>query len=170
MEVDINIINLLVQTNIAFVAFATIVATLSQTFGKKLKPYQYMLFRFFVDVGLLHVLQMVIVAMLYSVFNGHEKIWLYSAVMISVMTPIYMMNYLHRRRKIKDMLTPRISKFVTIGFVGFVGFTWCTVIGVGPKPSLLTISSYYVWSLWGVVTIFLYFLGTFIDIDKDQPL
>lgn len=168
MEADINIINLLVQTNIAFVAFATIVATLSQTFGKKLKPYQYLLFRFFVDVGLLHVLQMVIVAMLYNVFIGDEKVWFYSACMISVMTPIYMFNYLHKRRKIKDMLTPPISKFVIVGFIGFVGFTWCTLTGLGPRPSLLTISSYFVWSLWGVVAIFLYFLGTFIDVHKEQ--
>lgn len=165
---NIEVIYLLVQTNIAFVAFATIVATLSQSFGKKLKPYQYLLFRFFVDVGLLHVLQMVIVAMFFDVFDGRDVVWFYSACMISIMTPLYMASYFQRRRKIKGMLTPPISKFVTVGFLGFVTFTWWTVSGFGPTPSLFTIASYFVWSLWGVVAIFLYFLGTFIDVEKDK--
>lgn len=165
---NIEIIYILVQTNIAFVAFATIVATLRQSFGKKLKPFQYMLFRFFVDVGLLHVLQMIIVVLFYSVYTDLDKVWYYSACMIGIMTPIYMLSYLYRRSKIENMLTPPISKFVIVGFVGFVAFTWWSLTSWGPKPSLFTIAGYFVWSLWGVVAIFLYFLGTFVDIEKNE--
>ena len=163
---NIDIIYLLVQTNIAFVAFATIVATLSQAFGKQLKLFQYMLFRFFVDVGLLQVLQMVIVALFYNVFSDVAKVWFYSACLISFITPIYMISYLRRRRKIKNMLTPLVSKFVIVGFAGFTVFMWFSVSGFGPAPSLYTIAGYFVWSLWGEVAVFLYFLGTFIQVEK----
>ena len=167
MEADIDIINLLIQTNIAFVAFATIVATLSQSFGTALKPFQYLLFRFFVEVGLLHVLQMVIVAMLFNVLKGHESVWYYTAVMISIMLPIYMFSYLYRRSKVAGMKTPIITKLTTVGFTGFVLCMWWTVSGFGPKPNHFVISAYFVWSLWAVVGIFLYFLGTFINVEKD---
>ena len=53
---NIDFIFALLQTYVAFIAFATIVATLRQSFGTPLTPFQYILFRFFVESGLLHVI------------------------------------------------------------------------------------------------------------------
>ncbi len=164
---NIDFITLLLQTYIAFVAFATIVATLRQSFGTPLTSMQYLLFRFFVETGLLHVIMLLIPAMLHNLYPGDPMVWRTTSYLIILIPFCYMLHYLNRRRKIRDMPTPVTTKFVISGYIVMMIMTAIGLTGWFWEPSLFTVSIYFMWSMVAVVIIFLYFLGTFIYVEDE---
>jgi hypothetical protein len=73
---------LYVEVFIAFVAFATIVATIKQAFDNKLTVLQYLLFRFFVENGFLHVVLTLLTISLFDVLADKNEAWRYSTYAI----------------------------------------------------------------------------------------
>ncbi|NNE57455.1 MAG: hypothetical protein HKN36_05045 [Hellea sp.] len=165
---NIDYLFALLNTYVAFIAFATIVATLRQSFGTPLTQFQYILFRFFVESGLLHVILLLVPIMLFNLYADNPKIWWWSTLCVVVVPLGYVPSYLYRRSQVKNKVTPWSSKAVTIGYLMFTIFNLALIAGLTPwQPSLLTLSAYFLWSMVAVILIFLTFLGTFIHFEDD---
>jgi len=166
---NIDYLFALLNTYVAFIAFATIVATLRQSFGTPLTQFQYILFRFFVETGLLHVILLLVPIMLFNLFADNPQIWWWSTFFVVVIPLAYLPSYLYRRSRVKNKFTPWSSKAVTLGYILFIFFNIALLAGLTPwEPALLTISLYFLWSMVAVVLIFLTFLGTFIHFEDDE--
>lgn len=174
---NIDFIFALLQTYVAFIAFATIVATLRQSFGTPLTPFQYILFRFFVESGLLHVILLLVPIMLFNLFGDTLLVWRLTTYSVIIVPIIYAVNYLMRRRKVRNARTPPTTVAVILGYCGFAVFNSLISIENLPgnlsqmiplEPSMLSISIYFMWSMVAVILIFLTFLSTFIHYEKDD--
>ncbi len=174
---NIDFIFALLQTYVEFIAFATIVATLRQSFGKPLTPFQYLLFRFFVESGLLHVILLLVPVFLYNIYGDVAMVWEITTGFVIVVPFFYAVNYLSRRRKVPGVHTPASTVLVIVGYAAFMLFNLSILLGDFPvdfaasmlfEPSVFTVSLYFMWSMVAVVLVFLTFLGTFIDYDKSD--
>ena len=76
--------------------------------------------------------------------------------------------YIHRRIKIKERI-PWISLLVMVGY----GISIIAMIATATElfwlPSLATTTYFLVWGLISNIAIFVYFLGTFVELDKTAP-
>ncbi len=167
--VNIDFIFALLQTYVAFVAFATIVATLRQSFGTPLTHFQYILFRFFVETGLLHVILLLVPIMLFNLYGDEAKVWYLTTIFIVILCCVYYPSYVTRRRKVKNIQTPVLSKMVMIGYAISIVMNFLLIFDLTPfTPSMLTISVYFMWSMVAVILIFLSFLSTFIHFENGE--
>lgn len=174
---NIDFIFALLNTYVAFIAFATIVATLRQSFGTPLTPFQYILFRFFVESGLLHVILLLFPIMLFNLFGDTLFVWRMTTYLVIIVPIVYAVNYVMRRRKVKNARTPPATIAVFFGYCGFAIFNSLIAFENLPgnlsamislEPSMLSVSIYFMWSMVAVILIFLTFLSTFIHYEKDE--
>ncbi len=115
MQPNMDFLVLYAEITMAFIAFASIVATLRQSFGGRLTPLQIRLFRFFAEAGFLHLVNAIIPIALLSIWPVGVEIWLVSTYVILISAGSYMPYYIHRRRKVKTPL-PLLSRLVIVGF------------------------------------------------------
>jgi hypothetical protein len=169
VETNIDALYLYVEVFIAFVAFATIVATIKQAFGKKLTVLQYLLFRFFVEVGFLHVVMTLLSISLFDVLADKNEAWRYSTYSIIGIVCFYFVFYFKRRRAMGLKATlPTSSKIVSLGYVLFMLFLMITVTGLYWQASLATTLAYLLWAIVSNMIIFVQFIGTFLEVDLEE--
>ena len=169
VETNIDALYLYVEVFIAFVAFATIVATIKQAFGKKLTVLQYLLFRFFVEVGFLHVVMTLLSISLFEVLADDTEAWRYSTYSIIGIVCFYFVFYFKRRRAMGLKATlPTSSKIVSLGYVLFILFLMVTVTGQYWQASLATTLAYLLWAIVSNMIIFVQFIGTFLEVDLEE--
>jgi len=169
VETNIDALYLYVEVFIAFVAFATIVATIKQAFGKKLTVLQYLLFRFFVEVGFLHVVITLLSISLFDVLAEKNEAWRYSTYSIIGIVCFYFVFYFKRRRAMGLKATlPTSSKIVSLGYVLFMLFLMITVTGLYWQASLATTLAYLLWAIVSNMIIFVQFIGTFLEVDLEE--
>ena len=75
MENGTDFLTIYAEIVLGSVAFMAIVATLRQTLGEPLTEYQYLITRYFVDVGLLHVIQALVAIALFSTISDTDRVW-----------------------------------------------------------------------------------------------
>lgn len=169
VETNIDALYLYVEVFIAFVAFATIVATIKQAFGNKLTVLQYLLFRFFVEVGFLHIVMTLLSISLFHVLADKNEVWRYSTYSIIGIVCFYFVFYFKRRRAmgLKAAL-PTSSKIVSLGYVLFILFLMVTVTGLYWQASLATTLAYLLWAIVSNMIIFVQFIGTFLEVDLEE--
>lgn len=155
------------EISMAFVAFATIVATLRQALGKPLTPLQNQLLRFFVEIGFLLLFQAMIPIALLSIWADEADVWLLSTYTILATAALYLPFYIHRRRKIGTNI-PLVSRLVMYGYGIVIVATVLTATGRFWEPSLATTTYFLLWGLFSNIVIFVYFLGTFVEIDRED--
>jgi len=153
----------------AFVAFATIVATLRQAFGKQLSPFQTLLFRLFVEVGLLFVIAAMIPIAMIETGSAERDVWLVSTLYNLIASAIYLPYYLMRRRKVEST-TPLVSRLVQAGYGIAIILLLATIAPWFWSPSLTTTIYFLLWGLISNIAMFMSFIGSFVEIgggDED---
>ncbi|MFN3232500.1 MAG: hypothetical protein ACE363_10115 [Alphaproteobacteria bacterium] len=163
MPTDIEFLVLFAEVSVAFVAFTTIVATLRQSMMGALRPLQYLLFRFFVDVGLMHFLVALIPVGLFYILEDEVNVWRITSYFILVFTACYMPNYLARRRRI-DAPVPLVSLMTMVGYGVVLLIMVITVTEWFWLPSLATTTIFLLWGMCSNVAIFALFLGSFVSV------
>ena len=101
MQSNLDYLVLHAEITMAFVAFATIVATLRQAFGGYLTRLQNLLFRFFVEVGFLGVIMALVPIALFTTLTSELQVWRISTYAILTLTGLYLPFYLRRRIRIE---------------------------------------------------------------------
>ena len=168
MQPNIDFLILYTEITMAFIAFATIVATLRQSFGKRLTPLQNLLFHFFVEVGFLLLLNAIIPIALLSIWPVRVEVWLLSTYAILLTVGLYLPFYIRRRRKI-DAPVPPLSRLVMVGYGVVIIMMILTATPWFWPPSLATTTYFLLWGLISNIAIFVYFIGTFVETDPADP-
>lgn len=168
MESNLDFLVLYVEVVMAFIAFATVVATLRQAFTGHLTQLQNLLIRFWVWIGFLNVVMAMTPIGLATLIDNELLIWRISNWVLLVLTAFFLPYYIYRRRKIIAPI-PIISRVVMIGyFIGMVGLL-VTASEIFWQPSLATTTGFLFWGFVSNVLVFVYFLGTYVDFsDEDE--
>jgi len=168
MQSNLDFLVLYAEITMAFVAFSTIVATLRQAFGGHLTRLQILLFRFFVEVGFLHLTIAIAPIALLTTLTSEVQVWRLSTYMILIVTGLYLPFYMRRRKKIEERI-PWISLLVMVGY----GISIIAMIATATElfwlPSLATTTYFLVWGLISNIAMFIYFLGTFLEPSATDP-
>ena len=169
METNIEFLYLYTEVTIAFVAFATIVATLRQAFGNRLTPFQYLIFRMFVEVGLLLVFMAMIPVAIFHLFSDELIVWRVSTYLIIVSILIELPFHIRRRIRlslpISNMSTT--SRCVLVGW----GISLLLMILTATEtlwiPSIYTTTGFLIWGMIATAILFAEFLGDYIEVEEE---
>jgi hypothetical protein len=155
-----DFLELYIEIMLGAVAFMTVVATLRQTLGKPMPPYQYLVVRFLVEVGLSHVfLAMAALGLAYSALPDSVALkWTVYA--FAGFTSPYLLFYIYRRTRRKAP-TPFIILLVMLGYISMVITLLLSALGLYVTPSIEVIVVYLLWVFLAHIVIFFVFLGTF---------
>ena len=142
----------------------TIVATLKQTFGESLTAYQYLITRYFVDVGLLQFALALIGIGLLSFYGDDAAAWRIMGWLIIILMGVYIPYYISKRRRINApwSVTPIVTTLSAIGF--YMNMLW-SLLGFSSVPVPSAVTAFLICALISMVSIFLVFLGTFMKIE-----
>lgn len=165
MVAGLDALYLFVEVNIAFVAFAAIVATLRQSFGGKLTPLQYLLFRFFVESGLLCTFGAFVCILIVTLIEPIALAWWYSTVVVAVLGFPYLAFHLTRRAKM-GLKLHAVSKFLSVVNGCFFLFLASTLIPGGLAPSAATLLIYFTWIFGSLLIVFVQFITLFVDTEE----
>ncbi len=168
MQSNLDFLVLYAEITMAFIAFATIVATLRQAFGGHLTRLQNLLFHFFVEVGFLHLIIAIAPIALLTILTSEVQVWRLSTYMILILTGLYLPFYIRRRIKIEERI-PWISLLVMVGYGIFIIAMVATATELFWLPSLATTTYFLVWGLISNIAMFIYFLGTFLEPSATDP-
>jgi len=168
MQSNLDFLVLYAEITMAFIAFATIVATLRQAFGGHLTRLQNLLFHFFVEVGFLHLTMAIVPIALLTILTSEMQVWRLSTYTILILTALYLPFYIRRRKKIKERI-PWVSLLVMIGYGISIILMIVTATEWFWSPSLATTTYFLVWGLLSNIAIFVYFLGTFVEMGSTDP-
>lgn len=165
MQSSIEFLSLYSEVTIAYVAFMAIVATLRHSFGERLSAFQYLLVRFFVEVGLIHVLLSMLAVALFHALESELLVWRIVTYGNLATAAFYLPYYVRRRRRAQSGIPPG-SLFVMVGYAVAVLVMAATTLERWWAPSLLTVSLYYMWVAVGNVIVFFIFLGSFLRVAE----
>ena len=168
MQSNLDFLVLYAEISMAFVAFATIVATLRQAFGGRLTPLQYLVFRFFVEIGFLLLLVAIVPIALSTIVTSELQVWRISTYTILILVGFYLPFNINRRRKIEAPV-PVVSALVMVGYGISIIVMLVTATEWFWLPSVATTTYFLIWGLLSNIAIFVYFLGTFVAIDDADP-
>lgn len=148
----------------AFLAFATIVATLRQAFGGRLSRWQNLLFRFYVETGFMFVVQGIVPIWLLNTGIDEPTVWRISNALLLTATALYMPFHIRRRIKISAPI-PLVSALVMAGWGLGIVLMIITATEYFWSPSMISCGAMMIWGLVGNIAIFVKFLGSFIELD-----
>ncbi len=94
--------------------------------------------------------------------------WRVSTYAILALTGLYLPFYVHRRKKIEERI-PWISLLVMVGYGISIIVMIATATELFWLPSLATTTYFLAWALISNIAIFVYFLGTFIELNDTDP-
>ncbi len=163
MDTNIDFIVAYANITIAYVAFMAIIATLCNSFGERLSDLQYLLVRFFVEVGLIHLMQSLIIIALFYVLENKSLVWAIGTYCALLTVAGYLPYYIARRIRIRATI-PAGSKFVICGYAIIICLLTITALEIWWAPSLLTVSLYFLWVTLGNFLVFIIFLGSFLQL------
>ena len=129
MNSEIDVLSILAEVTIAFVAFSTIVATIKLSIGGELTPYQRILIHYFTESSML-MLSILLLALVLIARYPNQEIFVATVVLrFSFFTMAgYLFWYLRRRTRLKIPTAP-ISLVVIVGY-----FILISLIGVSISP------------------------------------
>ncbi|RLA48009.1 MAG: hypothetical protein DRR06_00810 [Gammaproteobacteria bacterium] len=162
---DMEFLGLYAEVALAFVAFAAIVATLRQAFHEHFTPLQYVMFRFFVESGMIYVANAFVSLALLKIVADKDMAWQLSIYYLLANLTIYMPFHIRRRRRLGVAL-PRVSLIVIAGYVILEVLMIATVSELWWQPSFTVVAVVLMWGLVGNGLIFLQFLETFVSVKE----
>ncbi len=145
-----------------------IVATLRQTLGDALTPYQYLITRYFIDVGLMQVMVSLSGIALISYLGDEALSWFLMSWMLLITIGLYFPYYLSRRTRINApwSLTPVV---VTIGTLVIYINLVLSLTAMTQVSLRSAVVIFLMWAFFSMVFIFLTFIGTFMKIENLEP-
>jgi hypothetical protein len=163
---SIEFLTIYAEICLGTVAFMAIVATLRQTTGGSLSAYQYLITRYFVDVGLIHLVVALSGIALISFYGDETAAWRIMAWLIIAINGFYVPYYIAKRRRINApwSLTPIT---MTAGAVATYINIVLSLAGVTEISIPSAVATLLTWALVSMVGIFLVFLGTFMKVEGD---
>lgn len=164
MGAGIEFLTIYTEICLGTVAFMTIVATLKQTFGESLSAYQYLITRYFVDVGLIQFALALVGIGLLSFYGDEAAAWRIMGWLIVILMGFYIPYYIVKRSRIHApwSLTPVVT---TISAILFYANVVVSLLGLSSIPVPSAVTAFLICALISMVSIFLVFLGTFMKID-----
>ena len=169
MNADIEFLTIYTEICLGMTAFFAIVATLRQTLGESLTPYQYLITRFFLEVGLLSTMMALTAIWIGATQQDDALAWKSLAWMVLIVLITYQVSYLRRRATLQP--PPPSSKTalaVTVG--GFlVWLNLGTVLaGMNPMSIPTAAGAALMSNLASSVAVFLIFVRSFMTIDEAE--
>lgn len=161
MRPDFDLLLVIAEIGIAFVAFSTIVAALQPIRGKKFTKYQILLVHFYIESGGLNVMLSLLPIILWHFLHDELLVWKLATLAIMLNSIIYLSSYIMRRRKVRAP-TPSASLFVMIGYFIWTILLALTLTETFWQPSLAIIEAHLLWGLGSSGIIFVYYFGSFI--------
>jgi len=159
MNADIEFLTIFSEICLGTTAFFAIVATLRQTLGEALTDYQYLITRYFIDVGLMLVFVSIAGMAVYAISDSHALAWQVMAWGNAIAAGTYIPYYLARRRKV---ITPGSKTAVFVMVLSFA--SWVNVVlallGIGlPIPTAAML--HFVLTYACMLLVFVIFIGSF---------
>jgi hypothetical protein len=145
-----------------------IVATLRQTLGDALTPYQYLITRYFIDVGLIQVMVSLSGIALISYLGDEALSWFLMSWMLLITIGLYFPYYLSRRTRINApwSLTPVVVTIGTLVIYINLALSLTAMTQVSLRSAVVI---FLMWAFFSMVFIFLTFIGTFMKIGNLEP-
>jgi hypothetical protein len=165
MVANIEFLSIYSEICLGTVAFMAIVATLRQTLGESLTAYQYLITRFFIDVGLVLVFVSVAGQGIFSIYPDAAMVWKLMAWMLLGYYAFYLPYYLRRRSKLNVPRTITATAVVVATAVSSTNLV-LSVFGITPIIISAAVVVHLVICLGSLVGIFLVFVGSFMDFDE----
>ena len=165
MVANIEFLSIYSEICLGTVAFMAIVATLRQTLGESLTAYQYLITRFFIDVGLVLVFVSTAGLGIFSIYPDAETIWKLMAWMLLAYYTFYLPHYFRRRRKLDVPRTITATAVVIATAVSSTNLI-LAVLGITPVFVSAAVVIHMVVCLGSMVGIFLVFVSSFMDFDE----
>ena len=159
--------NLYTEVCLAWVAFAAIVATLRQALGGYFTPLQYVMFRFFIECGLIHFMSALTTVALLDAMDDEQAAWQMS-VALNLVGIVFYLPFHIRRRKRLGVPMPLVSKITTVGYVVLFFALLLALLEVWWKPSMGLLAAMYIFGMVSNTLIFIQFLGSFVVVREES--
>jgi len=166
METGLQTLSVLAGVSIAFVTFATVIASIKRTFGERLGSLERLLVRWFTEVGMLTVSIELLPLVLEGFSKDEALVAQYSILYALLVTLGYLVYYVRERIRIRAP-TPLASLLVMVGCAIWIIVLAMAGTGVILKPTLAVVAAYSFWLLLVAFIVFVTFLETFV-FEKDQ--
>jgi hypothetical protein len=161
METSLHALSVLAGVTIAFVTFATIIATFRRTFGERLSSFERLLVRWFTEVGMLTVSIELLPIVLAAFSTNEETVARISIFYALLVTFGYLPYYVRQRKRVKAP-TPVASMIVMIGTAAWIIVLAMAGIGFVLQPVLAIVAAFSLWLLFIASVVFVTFLATFV--------
>ena len=167
MNADIEFLTIFAEIYLGLTAFFAIVATLRQTLGEALTPYQYLVTRYFLEAGLLTTAVTITALGVAATQQDDLLAWRTLAWMLTIGSIVFQFSYLGRRRKLQP---PPPSSKTAIIVMGGTFLVWLNLalvlLGINPMPIATAAVALLVTTLAGSIAVFLIFVGSFMMIHE----
>ena len=167
MDASIDFLNIYSEICLGTVAFMAIVATLRQTFGEELTSYQYLITRFFMDVGLVLIFVSISGLGFFAIYQNAAMAWVLMAWMHVIFYTFYLPYYLNKRRKTEvERTSIAVAVIVSTG-ASFINLV-LAVFGLSPILLPAAVVLHLVVALGALVGTFLIFVGSFMKFEEGK--
>jgi hypothetical protein len=163
MDAGIGFLEIYAEICLGTVAFMAIVATLRQTLGESLTAYQYLITRFFIDVGLVQVLVAISGLATFAISQHANLTWQVMSWMLIANFVFYLPYYLYKRSKVApERSVPAIVIIISIGASSLNLILVAFDISQMPLSSAVLINLVVI--LAALVLTFFIFVGSFMSV------
>lgn len=167
MVADIEFLSIYSEMVLGTVAFMAIVATLRQTLGEPLTAYQYVITRFFIDVGLVLVFISVSGLGVYSVYQDIDMAWKWMSWMCLGYYAFYVPHWLKMRMKVDE--PPSVTAIAVIVATAASSISLILAVFSMSNMSISTaVVLHMVVCLGSMVGVFLIFVGSFMHFEEGK--
>jgi len=165
MNADIEFLTIFAEICLGTTAFFAIIATLRQTLGESLTGYQYLITRYFIDVGLTLVFISIAGIAAYAIGQSNSLAWQVIAWSQVVSGIFYTPYYFAKRRKVT---APSSKTALLVSFLSLA--SWLNVMlvlsGLSELPLPTAAMFYFVSTFAGLILVFVIFIGSFMNITE----
>jgi hypothetical protein len=163
MDAGIGFLEIYAEICLGTVAFMAIVATLRQTLGESLTAYQYLITRFFIDVGLVQVLVAISGLATFAISQHANLTWQVMSWMLIANFVFYLPYYLYKRSKIAvERSVPAVVIIISIGASSVNLILVAFDISQMPLSSAVLVNLVVI--LAALVLTFFIFVGSFMSV------
>ena len=167
MSVDIDFLTIYAEIYLGMTAFFAIVATLRQTLGEFITPYQYLITRFFLEAGLATTAVTIAALGVAAIQQDDSLGWQALAWMLAIGSIVFQTSYLNRRRALQP--PPPSSKtaivVMTCSFLAWLNLVFA-LPGINPMSITAAAVVLLVTTMAASIAVFLIFVGSFMKIGE----
>ena len=163
MNADIEFLTIFAEICLGTTAFFAIVATLRQTLGESLTDYQYLITRYFIDVGLMLVFLSIAGMAVYAVSESHAVAWEVIAWGEAVCITAYIPYYFAKRRKV---ITPSSKTALLVMLLSLASWVNLVLALSGLSEISLPTAAmlHFILTYACMLLVFVIFIGSFMRV------